>query len=49
MKFLKNKKRPSPKRISKVATAPVFILLTSINPLTSIFTRIMETVLTKKT
>jgi hypothetical protein len=48
MKSLKSRKRQSPRRIFREVTDQVFILQTFINLLTSIFTKLMETLLIKK-
>jgi hypothetical protein len=48
MKCLKSRKRQSPRRIYREVTDQVFILQTFINLLTSIFTKLMETLLIKK-
>ena len=48
MKSLKNKKRPNLKRIFREVTDQVFIHQTFTNQLTSTFTKLMETHLTKK-
>jgi hypothetical protein len=48
MKCLKSRKRQSPRRIFREVTDQVFILQTFINLLTSIFTKLMETLLIKK-
>ena len=48
MKCLKSRKRQSPRRIFREVTDQVFIHQTFINLLTSIFTKLMETLLIKK-
>ena len=48
MKCLKSRKRQSRRRIFREVTDQVFILQTFINLLTSIFTKLMETLLIKK-
>jgi len=48
MKCLKSRKRQSLRRIFREVTDQVFILQTFINLLTSIFTKLMETLLIKK-
>jgi hypothetical protein len=48
MRCLKSRKRQSPRRIFREATGQVSILQTFINLLTSIFTKLMETLLIKK-
>ena len=48
MKCLKSRRRQSLRRIFREATVQVFILQTFINLLTSIFTKLMETLLIKK-
>jgi hypothetical protein len=48
MKFLKSRKRQSPRKIFKEVMDQVFILQTFINLLTSIFTKLMETLLIRK-
>ena len=48
MKCLKSRKRQSPRRIFREVTDQVYTLQTFINLLTSIFTKLMETLLIKK-
>lgn len=48
MKCLKSRKRQSPRKIFREVMDQVFILQTFINLLTSIFTKLMETLLIRK-